>query len=318
MTITAKIIADSTTTKLKDWNFAGGNFQFESNRLITVQLRYPRFIHAELMTHRVFSRNASSSRAIPVERLIQDILDDTAMPIHWGKNQPGMQAREEHDDLVFIYDDERFLNDVDGFSKEEAWLMARDNAIHFARAYAKSGYHKQIVNRLLEPFAHINVIVTSNQWSNFFELRNHPDAQPEIRVLAEAILEAIASSQPKFLQIGEWHLPYIIDEDYDVVWSLLKKDFGHDFQYKFYDMLARISTARCARVSYLTHDGKKPNVEKDLDLYHDLVVSEPLHASPAEHQAEVFDKYIKNSNFAQSRFMQHRKIIEDRKLFNLQ
>lgn len=141
MTISAIVIADTISPAGK--------------RITTLQLRYPRMVHSEFMTHRVFSRNASSSRAIPVERLIEDVLRDTAMPIHWGKNQPGMQARKKHDAPVLL--DGTFV------SNENAWLAARDQAIEAARAFTKAGYHKQIVNRLLEPFAHINVVVTATE-----------------------------------------------------------------------------------------------------------------------------------------------------------
>lgn len=249
MTITAKIVTDSVST--------------EGIRLTTLQLRYPRFIHSEFMTHRVFSRNASSSRAIPVERLIQDVLDDPAMPIHWGKNQRGMWAGEECSAQVELYDP----LPVDIYykvSREDAWLEARDNAISIARAFSQAGYHKQIVNRLLEPFCHINVVCTATEWSNFFALRDHPGAQPEIQVLALAMKQAMAESTPQLLRAGEWHLPYVK--------SSLKQ-------------FVPISVARCARVSYLTQDGKEPNIDQDLALYDRLVGSEPIHASPAEHQA---------------------------------
>ena len=154
MTITAKIIADSISP-------AGA-------RLTTLQLRYPRFIHAEFMTHRMFSRNASSSRAIPVERLIQDVLDDPAMPVFWGKNQPGMQAREDHHALVGGEGVSGYDHFDDSITREAAWLISRGIAIQHAREFAKAGYHKQIVNRLLEPFSHINVVVTATEWENFF------------------------------------------------------------------------------------------------------------------------------------------------------
>lgn len=255
MTISAKVIAYSMNQR--------------GNPLVTVQLRYPRFIHAELMTHRVFSRNASSSRAIPVERLIKDILEDTAMPLHWGKNQPGMQADEECDNRINVYADgldDPAVNET----REHAWKLARDQAVRFARAFDAAGYHKQIVNRLLEPFSHINVLVTASEWSNFFALRRHKDAQPEIHALADAIWEAMAVSTYDTLKPGEWHLPYITYEE--------KKLYDQEVQ-------LRCSVARCARVSYLTTEGTKPSVEQDQKLYERLVGSVPLHASPAEHQA---------------------------------
>ena len=246
MTISAKIIADSISPQGK--------------RITTLQLRYPRFIHAEFMTHRVFSRNASSSRAIPVERMIADVMEDPAMPVHWGKNQKGMQADEEFDVSVAI-------------GLRAHWLQARDNAVQSAKEMMQLGLHKQVANRILEPFSHINTLVTATQYKNFFDLRCHKDAQPEIKVLADLMYEEMYKSGPVLLQPGGWHLPYV--------------QHGHDDKDPSLDQATKIklSVARCARVSYLTQDGKMPSIEADLALYDRLVGSTPLHASPAEHQA---------------------------------
>lgn len=252
MAVTATVIADS---------IADG-----CPRLTTLQLRYPRFIHAEVMTHRVFSRNASSSRAIPIERMIQDVIDDPAMPVHWGKNQPGMQAREESDAYVTLTDKYGEWTDVN--TNEEAWISARDYAIVHAKAFAAAGYHKQIVNRILEPFQHINVLVTATEWGNFFALRDHPDAQPEIQALARAMKGAMAGSEPGFLKPGSWHKPYINADDYSNQGDM-----------------RMVSAARCASVSYKTVDGKPMSVEKALDIFDKLAGSDPIHASPFEHIA---------------------------------
>jgi hypothetical protein len=266
----------STKSSGTDIEIIADSINQSGNRLTTLQLRYPRFIHAEFMTHRVFSRNASSSRAIPVKRLIQDVTDDTAMPLHWGKNQPGMQAREEHNDQVVV----GFGSDDYVFgSREEAWNVARDNAIRQAEMFDAAGYHKQIVNRLLEPFTHINVVVSATDWDNFFELRDHPDAQPEIQVLAREIKSAMDASTPKPLSIGQWHLPYVADDDWEELGKLTINVDDVEF------LANKVSVARCARVSYLTHDGRKTTVEEDIALHDKLVVAKPLHASPAEHQA---------------------------------
>lgn len=260
MTITVKIVADSISP--------------EGIRLTTMQLRYPRCIHAEFMTHRMFSRNASSSRAIPVQRLIQDVMDDPFVPSYWGKNQPGMQAREEHDALVPFFpcqirsDENLFL------SREDAWLAARDEAVTAARAFDTAGYHKQIVNRLLEPWAHINVVVTATEYTNFFALRDHPDAEPHIAILAREMKAAMEASEPELLRHQEWHLPYVF-ETHNLDWS------DPDTT----DNAIKISVARCARVSYLTQEGNQPSIEADLALYDRLVGGVPLHASPTEHQA---------------------------------
>jgi thymidylate synthase ThyX len=314
MTITATVVADSVSP-------AG-------IRLTTLQLRYPRFVHAEFMTHRVFSRNASSSRAIPVERLIEDVLRDPAMPSFWGKNQPGMQAREEHIAPVIWERAETYNSGVsedgsemlegsfDPMSREEAWTFAMLDAVDGAKALAKAGYHKQIVNRLLEPFSHINVVVSATEWENFFALRCHPDAQPEMRLLAEAMRDARAASAPVPLYPGQWHLPYTGPQDR--LWADNGSVSPHDWRWT--QIMRAISAARCARVSYLTHDGKQPSVEADLALYDRLAAAVPMHTSPLEHQATPdewgvgtygdgrWDHGDQHGNFTGWR--QHRKMIE--------
>jgi len=306
MTISAKVIADSISK--------------EGKRITSLQLRYPRFIHAEFMTHRVFSRNASSSRAVPVKKLIEDIIADTAMPIHWGKNQAGMQANEECNEKVAIHHVDYSSFFTEHLINKEAWFKARDNAIIVAQAFSDAGYHKQIVNRLLEPFSHINVIVTSTEWDNFFELRRHKDAQPEIHELADRIWWVMENSFPNELELGQWHLPYIRKEDEEYVSTLVvgNAGFGPRELDEINNILIKLSVARCARVSYLTHDMKEPVFKDDLHLYDLLVGSVPLHASPAEHQATPDEKYnngdegwwnwFEHGNFVGWR--QYRKMIE--------
>lgn len=289
MTIEAKVIAHSRAAGAPD--------------LITLQVKYPRMVHAELMTHRVFSRNASSSRAIPIERMIRDVEDDPAMPVAWGSNKPGMQAGEECTKFVTLPPQPNSPSDVFRIYSEAslAWRYARDSAVVYARAFAAAGYHKQIVNRLLEPFAHISVVITATEWQNFFDLRCHPDADPTMRAMAEAMRDAIAGSVPEENPDG-WHLPYVTDED----WESLNRVFD----FRAYEKLAMISAARCARVSYLNHDGTNPDIGKDLTLAKRLLESK--HMSPFEHQAQAWDeKYhlaVEISNFVG--WTQHRKMIE--------
>lgn len=244
--------------------------------LITFQLRYPRFIHAEFMTHRVFSRNASSSRAIPVAKMLQQVATDPAMPVHWGKNQKGMQAREE-------------LTGAALELTKELWLDAARTAARFAASMNDCGAHKQVVNRILEPFQFINVIVTATEWDNFFELRDHPDADPNIQKLARMMKDVVTDSFARTLVPDSkvsagWHLPWITDEE-------------RQQYFRSPVFLARLSTARNARVSYLTHEGKAPDTGEDLALYTKLVGSRPLHASPTEHPAyplQDVDAWCKN------------------------
>ena len=236
--------------------------------LDTLQLRYPRVIHPEFMTHRRFSRNASSSRAIPVRRQIEDVERDPYRPIHWGKNRPGMQAWEE-------------LTGSALEQAQEAWEDGLRQSLELARRMENAGAHKQLVNRILEPFAHINVVVTSSEWANFLGLRDHPDAEPHIAILAREVRKALEGAQTQTLLEGEWHLPYLVgNEDPGYFMSQGWGDYSAD-----HPPAARISAARCARVSYLTHEGKTPEPDQDFRLFNDLMAGEIKHASPCEHQA---------------------------------
>lgn len=261
MTISAKVIEDSIAPNGK--------------RLTTLQLQYQRFIHSEVMTHRVFSRGASSSRAIPVSKMVEQVRANPAMPIHWGKNQAGMQANEE-------------LDANHKAVAKDLWLRSARLAAEMAEHFIEVGAHKQIANRILEPFQFIHVIVTATEFDNFFELRCHKDAQPEIQALASEMRRQLLMSQPVYrkrdrsLSIN-WHLPYVTPAE-----RLTYPDKP--------EFLAKLSAARCARVSYLTHDGQQPTIEKDLELYDRLVGGRPLHASPIEHQAYPLPLATQRSN----------------------
>lgn len=252
-TISARVIKDSVSP--------------DDVRITTLELRYPRAIHPELMTHRVFSRNASSSRAIPVMKLIRDVLADPFIPYSWGRNKPGMQAHEEATGF------RRFLAKM-------VWLAAMYLVVALAWIMAKLGIHKQIVNRMLEPWAHITVVVTSTEWDNFFKLRRHRDAEPHIHVLADVIWIEMSVSEPSPLAPGQWHLPYI--ETDDVNDATERADFDVSVALS---MLKEVSAARCARTSYLTHDGRRSAFDEDIVLCHRLVNADVFHASPFEHQA---------------------------------
>lgn len=233
-------------------------------RLTTWELTYPRFVHAELMTHRLFSRNSASSRAIPTKTLMRQIRKDPAMPVWWGKNQKGMQARVE----------------LTGWRKSVVrftWLQARWFALFFAWSLTKLGMHKQIANRILEPWMFITVIVTATEFENWFKLRCHPDAQPEIGWVAKEMKRQYDEHTPKILQPGEWHTPLIRDEEWGTI------EIG---------LIKKISVARCARVSYLTHDGKR-DYDEDKKMHDRL--AESGHWSPFEHVAQAL---VDNKNGA--------------------
>jgi thymidylate synthase ThyX len=227
-------------------------------RLTTLEVRYPRFIHSEMMTHRVFSRNAASSRAIPIKKMIAAVREEPALPVYWGRNQTGMSARE--------------AIAADGEARARAeWQLALDDALRHAERLAADDIdlHKQLVNRLLEPFAWITVIITATDWANFFTQRCHPDAQPEIKHIAEMMLAEYNAGTPVPVEMGRWHLPLIQPDE-----RALPDE-----------QLCKLSVARCARVSYLTHDGKRDR-ERDIELYERLLGGGANgHWSPFEHVA---------------------------------
>jgi len=240
MPITANIVARSI---------------YNNQEIITFELEYPRFIHSEFMTHRVFSRNGASSRAIPIKKQIEHIREFTARPVLWGKNQTGMQATE----LIENPED-----------AVQVWNIARDHAIQSAENMLELGIHKQISNRILEPFSHMKVVLTATEFSNWFELRDHEDAQPEIQELAKKMKEAMEKTPAKKLNVNEWHVPYYKDG----CWC-------HDCTETLEDAIA-ISASCCAQVSYRKLDD---SLEKARNIYQRLIASKPMHASPFEHQA---------------------------------
>ena len=236
------------------------------HRLTTFVLRFPRFVLPEFNTHRMFSRNASSSRAIPTSKLIEQLREDPVEPVEWGRNQAGMQARE-------------VLTGAEAASAAAVWHEAREAAMRYAEQLRALGVHKQIVNRVLEPWMWASVIASSTTWDNFFTLRCHPDAQPEIKRLADLMRAAYDASTPRPLAAGEWHLPFVHDEA-DLALPL--------------DMQKQVAVARAARVSYLNHAGKR-DVDADLVLHGRLL--DAGHWSPFEHVAMATDDGGSFNNF---------------------
>lgn len=245
MASAAKIIADSVSAATGE-------------RLTTMEVVIHRYVLAEFNTHRAFARCSASSRAIPVHKMLQRVNENPALPVSWPLEQKGMQGGDE----MTWEERER---------AEEVWLKARDRALDCAEELVAMGLHKSVVNRLLEPFLWHTIIVSSTEWENFFVQRCSPLAQPEIRVTAELMREALDASEPVKLAPGDWHMPYITAEDLEAC-RAVKAD------------PRRVSVARCARVSYLNHDGKR-DPEIDELLFLRLVQAEPPHWSPLEHVA---------------------------------
>jgi hypothetical protein len=239
--IKATIIADSLSV------FGG--------RVTTFELEYPRYIHAEFMTHRVFSRNAASSRAIPIEKMIEQATQNTVFPI-WTSNKAGMQGP-----VITCGGKIHTANDI--------MLEMLEAVVGGVRLLDEAGIHKQNANRYLEPFQHIKTVLTVVELDNFFKLRYHEDAQGEIKMLAQAMLAEYANSSPKLLMEGEWHLPYAMtSEEIEFCGAKLEDQ-------------KKVSASCCAQVSYRLSD---PSQEKADTIYDRLVYSEPMHASPFEHQ----------------------------------
>lgn len=276
----------------------------DAPELKTMQLRYWRGIHAELMTHRDFSRNARSSRAVPVPRLIEEVATNPFVPRHWGANQRGMQAGAECSSNLLLHYTQPELREIGGgepartiparlgvreLGREEGWLHARDRAVEAAWAFHNAGYHKQIVNRLLEPFMFIDVLVTATQWSNFYALRDDAAAEPHFRDLAREMLEADQASTPTLLRTGDWHLPYVSPEDGPGTRAFLEAnpDWGQrKLPYSQHQQVARaVSVTRCARISYVPFHGESGSIAAEVERHDALIAARPIHASPLEHQA---------------------------------
>jgi len=270
-------------------------------RITTFEITYPRFVHSELMTHRVFSRNSASSRAIPFAKMVEQVQTDPVMPVWWGKNQSGMQSKEE------------LVEPELSFAKI-AWLNARDSAVSNAMSAAESGMHKQLVNRLLEPWMWITVLVTATEFENFFGLRCHPDAQPEIRYIAEMMKDSYYASTPAKKLAGEWHIPMIGD-------GTCGTEVEEDVWRHSSSTVLAVATGRLARVSYLTHDGKR-DLQADVDLHDRL--AKAGHMSPFEHCAMAQSGTEKNRRSQQESphqsgnffgWTQYRKMIPGEAIF---
>lgn len=250
--ITAKVICDSVSP--------------DGVRITTLEIEYPRFIHGEFMTHRSLSKNSSSSRAIPIQKMLDQIESNMAIPIYWGKNKSGMQAVEEvskFDEAKSVLNWERSFN----YTKERVLDMV------------DIGLHKQVPNRLTEPFQMMKVVVTGTDWDNFFNLRIHPDAQPEICMLAYKIYKAMEESEPVKLKVRDWHLPYV-----NIGWSG-RGDityFNENFDVIDLEDAIKISASCCAQVSYRNTD---MSLEKADKIFNMLIKSDVLHASCFEHLA---------------------------------
>lgn len=257
--ITAKVICDSVNETGK--------------RITTFELEYPRYIHCELLTHRMLSKNCSSSRAIPIEKMLGYIENNMAVPVYLGRNKSGMQAVEEIED------------------KEPAlrfWKNSFTGVKSTVNILTKLGLHKQIANRLTEPYQMMKVVVTATEWDNFFNLRIDKDAQPELVMLADKMFNAMQGSTPKTLKAGQWHLPYVDSIEYtegDGGYGEYENDQWYHIEGNGIALedAIKISVASCAAVSYRTENMTLAKADKIFDM---LINAENLHSSPFEHVAK--------------------------------
>ena len=271
--ITAKVICDSISE--------------QGIRLTTFEIEYPRFIHSEVMTHRNLSKNSSSSRAIPITKMLEQIESNMAIPLYWGKAKSGMQAVEEVDEL----------------SKKNAEIMWKGcfwEAKDTASWMSDVGLHKQVPNRLTETFQMMKVVITGTDFDNFFNLRIHKDADPNICMLAYKMYEAMQESKPVELKAGEWHLPYVgfyrvkSGRGFGCVEYFTGVVGTESYHILTLEQATKISAASCASVSYRTEGMTLEKADKIFDM---LIKAEVIHSSPFEHLAtpivekfEYFDK----------------------------
>ena len=252
--ITAKVVCDSVSE--------------QGVRLTTFEIEYPRFIHGELMTHRVLSKNSSSSRAIPIQKMLDQIENNMATPVYWGKNKSGMQADEEVTGLEKDMSQLEWKNAYYKTKESVEWMVDTPNL------------HKQVPNRLTEPFQMMKVVITGTDWDNFFNLRIHPDAQPEICMLAYKMYKAMENSKPQLLKVEDWHLPYV-KRLYDGYAEWLATDDAAEQELTLEEAI-KYSAASCASVSYRTEGMTLEKADKIFDM---LIKAEVIHASPFEHLA---------------------------------
>lgn len=230
-------------------------------QLVTFLVDFPRFVLAEFLTHRLYSRNGASSRAIPVAKSIERVTYQPVVPIHFGQNKAGMTAEQE----------------VDEHSQKRAkvvWSTIRKQAIYASEELAALGIHKQVTNRVLEPFSYMRMVVTATELDNFFWLRLHEHADPHINELARVMLFALQESVPTALQPGDYHVPFFgngywtpeIETHYSVT---AQQAIEH-------------SMSCCAQTSYRKLD---MSTEKTEDIIKKLFGGDRAHSSVSEHQA---------------------------------
>lgn len=245
-----------------------GSITKDGVKITTFELLYHRFFHAEFMTHKVISKNAASSRAIPTFKLLELVQTAPMLPVSIGKNKSGMQAEEDLEEDI----SNKFI---------EMWKELGVKVAIDVKAMQDLGAHKQIVNRPLEAWLPIRVVATATDWENFFDLRDSKYAQPEFGQLAKMMKEAISNYEYNLLNSDEWHLPYVSDEDKDYVNSITST------VNEYWNILCALSASRCARVSHALGGLSKKTISDEIEKGKELFAVK--HMSPFEHQAKPWN-----------------------------
>lgn len=249
------------------------------HRLTTFCITYPRFILAEVNTHKILSKNSQSSRAIPLKKTIERVKNDPFVPEVWGKNKPGMSWSDALDQNSEIQ------------NAHNLWVSASEDAIFYAESLGDLDIHKSLANRILEPYSWISTIISGTDWENFFALRTEENAQPEFRKIALMMLGLYDNSEPKLVNYGDYHLPLLQDDERDEMELPFYRERGDVWRDKEY--WKKVCVGRCARISYLSHNGVR-DTKEDIRLHDQLI--ENGHFSPPEHIATPIaeSRYIVN------------------------
>ncbi len=243
------------------------------NRLLTYELVYPRIILAEANTHCMLEKNSSSSRAVPVEAAMKLIEESPAMPVEWGSNNSGMVSNEP-------------LSELQRDAAIALWKEAAKSAVSFARVMSDKGginAHKQIANRIAEPFTFMKTVMSGTEWENFFWLRDHPDADPTFRELAATMNIARAKSTPTLLQPNEWHVPYVEYQN-GKYWASSNEEIS-------LDVALKVSSSCCAQASYRKLDDSVEKAVRVFDMLNIGSETKPAHASPLTHQGTPMENF---------------------------
>lgn len=253
MTTSAKILADSVSE--------------QGHRFTTFEVTFPRIILAEVNTHKMLSKNSASSRAIPIKRMLELAREHPYIPSRWPINGKGMSTQEYETNPVLIE------------MKRIEWLTARDAAAHQAEVLLELNVHKQITNRLLEPFLFHTAVISGTDWPNFQHLRNHPEAHPDFQELAQWMGEVMNASRPKLLTNKQWHRPYLAAGDIDTDGAPVGDSYFN-----------KVSAGLCAAVSYLRQEEATGGNCGSAAARTDLMIKSG-HMSPLEHVARPMNDW---------------------------